>query len=469
MLVSNIRPTTQFKSMNLPVAQIPEANKLIRDYATKVSEKETVIAKNKIFKFFDKYLKSFAKEKMKDYRDIRIVLQRIYLLFFEALEKFKNDGQPLEKILQSVDSFKNNSDDSTAYISLGRIPAKSLMRELDFFLTEEKTIETISGNYDNQLVATEKINHLLSTSEIEEKNIIALQKRAKGLKYREIGKDLGISRVAAREKVLNTIAEIQKKQNIGTIDYKALAQALIERLGLNKSIEKVESIIIKNICLREKDIDFLDNNSAAIAKELRLPKEIFTNSVISHAQVLLMKPETILNNIRTSSSLLGIEPDAFINAALKQPALFYLSPKTIKSNVVTASKLMGVSEHDYIQAALKNQTMFYQKPETIARKSDIIAYYKKIQKQPVNKTKSIVLKSDERLFSNILKYYIAKQTGTKFEYNYNPADLVEYLKNNADSILKIKLVPDKVVEDFITYATELAKKICGKNIFEFVL
>ena len=460
----------QFKALKLKQKTCKEANALIRDYAGKSSEFDLMMAKNKIFALIDNYIQTFAKQKTKAYQDYQTILQRMYLMFFEALEQFKNEENPIEIIIEKVNEFKHNADDNhIGYFSLGKVPAKSLPVDCDMFLTESCLAEPPSGNYRKQLEAQKELKKIEEIPELTQENILLLQKRSEGKLYREIGSEIGVSKVKAREKVLDTIAKIQNSSGLSTIDFNEVAQELKERLGLRKDVEKIKKLVLKHLCLREKSVDFLDENSSNIAKALKIEKETFTNSAIEQPQVMLMKPETILNNIVSVAKLLKIKPKQYIEAAIKQPSLMYQNPQSIYEKVKKACELTGIQHEEFIKMALKNPTMFYQNPETLARKASIVNYYRKMLNKSDKKIKAIPLKSDEKLFSNSLKYLIAKQTGAKFEYTYKEDDLIEYLKNNSDKDFKLKLLPDAIASDFIKYSTELSQKICGRNIFEFMV
>lgn len=476
MLVNNIvlnntsTQSTQFKAFKLQGKTYKEANALIKNYAQNLPEKELILIKDKIFSLINNYLQKFAKQKTKAYQDYNNILQRMYLMFFEALEQFKNEDNPIDIIIEKVNEFRHNADDnSTGYFSLGKVPGKSLTQYNDLFLTDATVEEPLSGNYRQQKKAKEELKKIEELPELTEENILLLQKRSKGKLYKDIGKEIGVSKVKAREKILDTIAKVQDVSGVGTADFTQTATELKNRLGLKKDVDKIKKLVVKFLCLREKSIDFLDTNSTNIAKALEIEKERFTNSAIEQPQTMLLKPETILKNITEAAKLLNISKEQYIEAALKQPALMYQNPQTIFSKVKKACKLMNVSKEEFIKTALRTPTMFYQNPETLARKTNIITYYKKVQNLPVNKLKSISLKSDNKLFSNILKYLIAQQTGEKFDYTYREDDLIEYLKNNVDKDFKIKLLPDDIVNDFIKYSTDLSEKICGRNIFEFMV
>lgn len=476
MLVNNIvfnntsTQNPQFKAFKLQEKTYKEANALIKDYAKTLSENEAIIAKNKLFLLLDKYLKTFAEQKTKVYQDYNNILQRMYLMFFEALEQFKNEENPIKIIVEKVNEFKHNADDNqVGYLSLGRVPTKSIAEDCDLYLADTSHNEPLSGNYREQLAAKKELKKVEEMPELTEENILLIRKRAEGKLYKEIGQELGISKVKAREKVLKTITKIQEVSGLETAKFNQIATELKNRLGLKKDTESIRKLVLKFLCLQEKNVDFLDENSTNIAKALGIKKEVFTNSAIEQPQVMLMKPETVLNNMTTAAKLLKIEPQQYIEAAIKQPSLMYQNPQSIYTKVKKTCKLTGISEKEFITMAIKNPMMFYQNPETLARKTGIVNFYKKIQNKSDKKIKAIPLKSDENLFSNCLKYLIAKQTGAKFDYTYKEKDLIEYLKNNPDKEYKFQIPKDKMSEDFIKYSTNLSNNIHGKNIFKFVI
>lgn len=460
----------QFKALKLETKTCSQANALIKDYAKKLPEEKLNLVKYRIFSLIDKNLQDFAKEKTKGYHDYDTILQRIYLMFFEALENFKQEEQPINKIIEAINKFKNNADDSKiGYFSLGKVPAKPYNEKYEAVVAETRGIEPLKLDYLSQKKASKKVQEIIFLPELDETDAVVLKERAKGSRYLDIGGKLGISKVKAREKVLTAIAKIQESQSIAPESFDTIAKNLINRLGLKKDISKVKKLVIKNLCLREKSIDFLDENSTNIAKALEIEKETFTNSAIEQPQVMLLKPETVLNNITTTAQLLNIDKKRYLEAALRQPSLMYQTPQSICKKVQEASELLGISSTKFIELALRTPTMFYQNPKTLARKATIMNYYKKLQNKNNTELKTIPLKSDDKLFSNSLKYLISKETEVQFDYTYKEDDLIEFLKNNSDKTFQLKLIPDPIVEDFVEYSSKLSESICGRNIFEFVV
>lgn len=206
-------------------------------------------------------------------------------------------------------------------------------------------------------------------------------------------------------------------------------------------------------------------NIEKTSKLLEVDRQTFIQSALRNPALFLCKPETIFGNIEKISKLLKFDRQLITNAALNSPALFIQRPETILSNVEKASKLLGVDREVFMKEAFKRPTLLSHKPESIAKKANIIKYYKQIQGKN-NSALVFSTNSDKNLYYNILSCLIKNTDGLNAVLKQDK--MLKYL-NTQNKVYNFTIPLNELAEEFIEYAQRFSMNNFGKQIFKIVI
>ncbi len=205
----------------------------------------------------------------------------------------------------------------------------------------------------------------------------AVKLRHKGLLYKEIGKELGLSREYASMLVRTHCGKLLSKMNALTPEYAERAQLLIDTFPLNQSVEEVEKIIINNPILLNADVDKMKEKYEKILEAFEpygLDREKFAQKCFSNVSLIFAKSETIINNVQKVYEEFkdtGLTLNQYIELCLENPLLFSSKYQTIIYNVTKVCETFkdnGITKEAYIKACIKRPEILSLNPEKIIEK-----------------------------------------------------------------------------------------------------
>jgi hypothetical protein len=177
----------------------------------------------------------------------------------------------------------------------------------------------------------------------------------------------------------------------------------------------------------------------------------------------------------------GLSVDDYVKACIKQPSLFCQSSDTIEANVKGLAdkfKDNGLTLSIYIKSCIIQPSLFCSSPDTIAEHINAYTYIEKNNKGFVDKnTINSVVRKNLTYSTSLI--YLKGIVGPQIKAQYPQIKNVEgsniknklktFYEKNPDKQFEIKILKDKMADNFIKVMQEFAEKdLKAPNAFKII-
>ena len=486
MNITPIVSQVKLRTLAIKPPEIKEALSLLGDLSASQNAMMQEAISIKIFEIFDKYLKEKAfRSSGKIFKED--FLQKIYLSFFELLEKVKCRELEPGMFLETLD--KTTIDSSLFKSGVGYTKSLNEPRynnnevQLIDYLTEDD-LPIYAAAPDDEKIEADKNSflELLKKNNLQELEMQVMVQKGAGKDAKEISQDLNKNYWRVLNIIKSTILKMQDNNGVLPEGFKSFVDEFKNKCAIEDSEDNIKNVFINKACAfrdyekvlqRVRDIsDYFNVEGAIIAKmfleNTRLFKtEIKTietriksfsdffgieigkvkKSFCENSMSMLLSDKFIQENIINSSRILDIDPKQYANTFLRCYRIIRCSGEEIKSNLESVSKYLGISFNKYKKFALVNPKLFILNQEFLQCKlqamSDMLgvseAEFLKYAKFHPN----ILLLKPDTVYSNVEN--IAKTFGVEFNEAvkialYNPALLyskIDTITSNLDNAARL--------------------------------
>lgn len=467
-----------------------KALRLLAKLKSDIREELKDSIKLELFDIFEKHLndKAYNVRKFTILEDYR---QKMFLTFFELLEKVKNQDLLPENFLKQIDSLKPDKECiSPAFIkdtvSITKQPCnKKSCEKLSYagFLTEEH-LPVYAAAPDDEKIQQDKeaLSSVLNSSFLEPLEVDIMLEKGAGKTGIEISRLLGQNYERVLRLIRTSVLKIQDKNNILPEDFQNFIIDFKNKCSPECSHEDLKDFFIKNSLIQNYDealfkieqfaelfqIDikaaanlylqkpFLFRSASStlykrcedFAKLCNIDIEKAKNIFLNNAFLLDFPSGYIKQFIDDVVSEVNIDKDKFSNKLYQHIKIIRETPENIKNNIEENSKMLGISSEKYKQHCLLSPKLFCYKKEFLEEKIQKISSILNISKEELVKyikfQPVILVLKPETIYTNVENlanaFEISFEEAVKLSLHnpilmYSKLDTVTYNLDNAAELI----------------------------------
>lgn len=488
MRISNAMflPHVQFTSITLEEKEKVRAQEVLNALQEETNDIEIRKLKTDLLDIFKPHIQKEVSLKTMRFHDRKNFAQRIYLRLFEFQKILKtNSPNALERLIADLESVKPDRNEDLLPGAgfkerlLGdnnpKMDSKTFKHTYEEAISNESHAEVVSFKSPEEIDEIKReINKTIQKDELSAKEQLLLQRRAKGIFFKDIAEEIGISTSRTNQACKTAIAKIQQAEGILPEDIKSLANDFKTEFKLEEPIEKLEKIIINYIYLRTYDIKDIRANVNDITQKLNISEPQFLKCAMQQPPLFTMRSCTLMENVEKSAKIMQTTNENFIKTALKSPQILVTKPETLAQKVNELSLAFDAPKSAVIKAFLHIPSFFTQDTQRLIKNIEIISkefgldpkdYKKAALVQP-----SICILKPETIFANVQA--IAKELDIDVKqlaklYLRQPQLFIqspETIKSNLEGYQKYLKIPKETLKELVLKSTAFLYQRPDTNI-----
>ena len=329
----------------------------------------------------------------------------LFLNFLESIIESVNVKEPLNFILERLNSFKKKKSSRETEFGRASIDRKITTGEgKALFFTDiiEKDINS-KRDTDGQEQARNELDKLSEVEFLTEKEKIVLDELSRGKTHKQIAEKMGIALTNVNKHIAKAIKKIQSENECLSQEIKDDIVSLKQILGLENDDKNVEKLLIQ--LSGKQSINKIVERVVEYKDLLKTTDENVIYIFSNFPTLLSLKMSTVKNNIKQSSELLGLSENDFIELCKKHPSLLYGAPQRLQKNAKNLQEKIGFSDAQLLKVIKFNPSLLANKYETLDENieglANLLAISKKDCIKLYQKTPYLFLRNYRVLESNM--------------------------------------------------------------------
>ena len=238
-------------------------------------------------------------------------IQDLFLKFLESVIESVNVEKPLNFILEQLNDFKKKKGARKTEFGRASIDRKIVTgkgRTLYYTDIIQKDIDSKRGDAEKQKEAIEEFE-IYSAKFLTEKEKFVLEELSKGKTHIQIAETMGIALTNVNKHIKKAIKKIQYENDCLPQDIKDKITKLKQIFGLKSEDTNVEKLLIK--LTKMESINEIVERVSEYKDILRTTEENVLHIFSNFPTLLSLNTNTVKNNIKQSSELLGLPENDF--------------------------------------------------------------------------------------------------------------------------------------------------------------